>query len=88
DEVLILEGNIVVDDVRKGHRVQCPRAVINLQTDDAHFDPPVYAELIVTEEEEKPKEETPKKEAPKEEKPKEEPKPTDGQKSSRSKAGG
>lgn len=88
DEVLILEGNIVVDDVRKGHRVQCPRAVINLQTDEAHFDPPVYAELIVTEEEEKPKEEAPKKEAPKEEKPKEEPKPTDGQKSNGSKAGG
>ena len=88
DEVLILEGNIVVDDVRKGHRVQCPRAVINLKTDDAHFDPPVSAELIVTEEEETPKkEEAPKKEAPKEtpkeEKPKEEapkkeaPKPTE-----------
>ncbi|MFA0772290.1 MAG: hypothetical protein PVTTEEND_001612 [Candidatus Fervidibacter sp.] len=88
DEVLILEGNIIVDDVRKGHRVQCPRAVINLKTDDAHFDPPVSAELIVTEEEETPKkEEAPKKEAPKEtpkeEKPKEEapkkeaPKPTE-----------
>lgn len=54
EDILTLEGNIVVDDVRKGHRFRCPRAVINLQTDDAQFDPPVLAEFLVTEEEETP----------------------------------
>jgi lipopolysaccharide assembly outer membrane protein LptD (OstA) len=61
DEILTLEGNIVVDELTKGHRFQCPRAVINLQTDEAQFDPPVKVAFIVTEEEDKGKEQSPPK---------------------------
>lgn len=56
DEILILEGNVTVQDLQKGHQAECPKIVINLRTDEVEISPPVRGRLIVREEEEeKPK---------------------------------
>ncbi len=55
DEILTIEGNVVMRDLRKGHEVECPKIVINLQTDEVEISPPVSGRLIVREEEEEQK---------------------------------
>ncbi|MFN3422874.1 MAG: LptA/OstA family protein, partial [Armatimonadota bacterium] len=55
DEILTIEGNVVMRDLRKGHEVECPKIVINLQTDQVDISPPVSGRLIVREEEEEQK---------------------------------
>jgi lipopolysaccharide assembly outer membrane protein LptD (OstA) len=56
DEILTLEGNVKVKDLRKGHEAECPKIVVNLKTDEVEISPPVQGRLIVREEEEeKPK---------------------------------
>ncbi len=55
DEVLTLEGNVVAQDLRKGHQAECPKIVVNLQTDEVEISPPVRMRLIVREEEEEEK---------------------------------
>ncbi len=52
DEILTIEGNVVMRDLQKGHEVECPKIVINLQTDEVDISPPVSGRLIVREEEE------------------------------------
>jgi len=52
EEILTVEGNVVMRDLRKGHEVECPKIVINLQTDEVEISPPVSGRLIVREEEE------------------------------------
>ncbi|MCS7185518.1 MAG: LPS export ABC transporter periplasmic protein LptC [Armatimonadota bacterium] len=52
EEILTIEGNVVMRDLRKGHEVECPKVVINLQTDEVEISPPVKGRLIVREEEE------------------------------------
>ncbi len=58
EEVLTLEGNVVVHDLRKGHQAECPKVVVNLQTDEVEISPPVRMRLIVREEEEQQKQPT------------------------------
>jgi len=70
DEVLTLEGNVVVEDLRKGHQAECPKVVVNLRTDEVEISPPVRMRLIVREKEE---------ETPQEQKPSAEEKPKQGQ---------
>jgi len=55
DEILTIEGNVLMRDLRKGHEVECPKVVINLQTNDVEISPPVKGRLIVREEEEEQK---------------------------------
>ncbi|MCX7643130.1 MAG: hypothetical protein N2116_04920 [Armatimonadetes bacterium] len=55
EEILTVEGNVVVRDLRKGHEIECPKVVINLQTDEIEISPPVKGRLIVREEEEEQK---------------------------------
>jgi len=52
DEILTLEGNVKVKDLRKGHEAECPKIVVNLKTDEIEISPPVQGRLIVREEEE------------------------------------
>ncbi len=56
--MLTLEGNVVVHDLRKGHQAECPKVVVNLQTDEVEISPPVRMRLIVREEEEQQKQPT------------------------------
>ncbi len=70
EEILTLEGNVIVDDLQKGHRFQCPKIVVNLETDEVEITPPIEGYFIVEEEEEKKptekeKEGKPEPEAPK-----------------------
>ncbi|MCS7265066.1 MAG: hypothetical protein NZ805_09565 [Armatimonadetes bacterium] len=53
DEILTVEGNVVMRDLRKGHEVECPKIVINLQNDEVEISPPVKGRIIVREEEQK-----------------------------------
>jgi lipopolysaccharide assembly outer membrane protein LptD (OstA) len=52
DEILTLEGNVRIQDLRKGHEAECPKIVVNLKTDEVEISPPVRGRLIVREEEE------------------------------------
>jgi lipopolysaccharide assembly outer membrane protein LptD (OstA) len=52
DEILTLEGNVRIQDLRKGHEAECPKIVVNLRTDEVEISPPVRGRLIVREEEE------------------------------------
>jgi lipopolysaccharide export system protein LptA len=54
EEILTLEGNVTIQDLQKGHQVECPQIVMNLQTDEIEVSPPVRGRIIVREEEEKP----------------------------------
>jgi len=73
DEILTLEGNVRIQDLRKGHEAECPKIVVNLKTDEVEISPPVIGRLIVREEEEeKPKPEKGQPEKPKPEKPQQE----------------
>ncbi|MCS7225317.1 MAG: hypothetical protein NZ959_12320 [Armatimonadetes bacterium] len=60
DEILTLEGQVIIRDLKKGHRFECPKVVINLKTDEIEVTPPVKGLFIMEEEEEK--KEEPKKE--------------------------
>lgn len=62
EEILTLEGQVVVRDLKKGHRFECPKVVLNLKTDDIEVSPPVKGLFIVEEEEEKETKEIPPKE--------------------------
>jgi lipopolysaccharide export system protein LptA len=65
DEILTLEGNVRIQDLRKGHEAECPKIVVNLKTDEVEISPPVRGRLIVREEEEeKQQPEKPKTEKP------------------------
>ncbi len=65
DEILTLEGNVRIQDLRKGHEAECPKIVVNLKTDEVEISPPVIGRLIVREEEEeKQQPEKPKTEKP------------------------
>ncbi len=55
DEILTLEGNVTIQDLRKGHQVECPKIVVNLRTDEVEVSPPVKGRIIVREEEEEEK---------------------------------
>jgi lipopolysaccharide assembly outer membrane protein LptD (OstA) len=52
DEILTLEGNVRIQDLRKGHEAECPKIVVNLKNDEVEISPPVRGRLIVREEEE------------------------------------
>lgn len=52
EEILTLEGNVIVQDLRKGHQIECPKIVVNLRTDEVEISPPVRGRIIVREEEE------------------------------------
>jgi lipopolysaccharide assembly outer membrane protein LptD (OstA) len=68
DEILTLEGNVRIQDLRKGHEAECPKIVVNLKTDEVEISPPVRGRLIVREEEgEKPQPEKGQPEKPQQE---------------------
>ncbi|MCS7191618.1 MAG: hypothetical protein NZ937_01365 [Armatimonadetes bacterium] len=71
EEILTIEGNVLMRDLERGHEVECPKIVINLQTDEVDISPPIKGRLIVREEEEEEKEE----QKPPPEKPKQTEKP-------------